>query len=119
MDASARPLTSRHLGLDLGGTNIKWVVVEHDGAALADARPRPGRDPVGGWPGRRRRTPRRRSAPRPSRAARASSTVGIGVPGLYDPAAGTTRFLVNIPGDWAGRPVAEPVATALGPARRA
>ena len=22
---------SRHLGLDLGGTNIKWVVVERDG----------------------------------------------------------------------------------------
>jgi len=36
------------------------------------------------------------------------------VPGLYDPAAGTTRFLVNIPGDWAGRPVAGPVGSALG-----
>ena len=33
----------------------------------------------------------------------AISSVGVGVPGLYDPAAGTTRFLVNMPGDWAGR----------------
>jgi glucokinase len=41
-------------------------------------------------------------------------TVGIGIPGLYDPAAGTTRFLVNIPGVWAGRPVAGPVGAALG-----
>ena len=41
-------------------------------------------------------------------------TVGIGIPGLYDPAAGTTRFLVNIPGAWAGRPVAGPVGAALG-----
>jgi len=24
---------SRHLGLDLGGTNVKWAVVEHDGDA--------------------------------------------------------------------------------------
>jgi len=24
---------SRHLGLDLGGTNIKWVVLERDGEA--------------------------------------------------------------------------------------
>ena len=36
------------------------------------------------------------------------ASVGIGIPGLYDPAAGTTRFLVNFPGDWAGRPVAGP-----------
>ncbi len=42
------------------------------------------------------------------------STVGIGVPGLYDPATGATRFLVNLPGDWAGRPVAGPVGERLG-----
>jgi len=40
-------------------------------------------------------------------------SVGIGIPGLYDPAAGTTRFLVNIPGAWADRPVAGPVGAAL------
>ena len=42
------------------------------------------------------------------------ASLGIGVPGLYDPVAGATRFLVNMPGDWAGRPVAAPVAAALG-----
>jgi glucokinase len=41
-------------------------------------------------------------------------SVGIGVPGLYDPVGGTTRFLVNIPGPWAGQPVARPVAEATG-----
>ena len=40
--------------------------------------------------------------------------MGIGIPGLYDPVAGTTRFLVNIPGAWAGKPVAGPVGAALG-----
>ncbi|MEA2606793.1 MAG: hypothetical protein QOI00_1550, partial [Chloroflexota bacterium] len=28
---SEDPPATRHLGLDLGGTNIKWVVIEHDG----------------------------------------------------------------------------------------
>lgn len=41
-------------------------------------------------------------------------TVGIGIPGLYDPATGRTRFLVNVPGDWKDRPVGEPVGEALG-----
>ncbi len=41
------------------------------------------------------------------------TTVGIGVPGLYDPATGCARFLVNLPGDWAGRPVAAEVAAAV------
>ena len=45
---------------------------------------------------------------------RTSSSVGVGVPGLYDPAAGTTRFLVNLPGDWDGLPVAAPMSAALG-----
>lgn len=113
MDGSDRRPGSRHLGLDLGGTNIKWVVVERDGdewrsldrdqvttptadgpdavvARLATV----GAEAIGRWPG--------------------VSSVGIGVPGLYDPAAGTTRFLVNFPGGWPGVPVAGPVGAALG-----
>ncbi len=73
-----------------------------------------------------RSRPRRRMAPRASSHASSTlgaeaiarcpgvSSVGIGIPGLYDPAAGTTRFLVNIPGAWLGRPVAAPVSAALG-----
>lgn len=104
---------ARHLGLDLGGTNVKWIVVERAGgewralgrgqqptaaaggpdavvAQLGDL----GRSAMEAWPG--------------------VTSAGIGVPGLYDPATGTTRFLVNLPGTWAGRPVAAPVATRLG-----
>jgi glucokinase len=108
-----RPSTSRHLGLDLGGTNIKWVVVEHEAGAWRSV----DRDQV--------TTP---TADGPdavvSRLATVGvealgrcpgvSSVGIGIPGLYDPTAGTTRFLVNIPGAWAGKPVAGPVGAALG-----
>ncbi len=104
---------SRHLGLDLGATNTKWVVAELGADAWttldrghvrtpADAGPDAvvqalvdaARSAVAGWPG--------------------IGSIGIGVPGLYDPAAGTTRFLVNVPGDWDGRPVAGPVSAALG-----
>jgi len=109
--------TTRHLGLDLGATNLKWAVVEHaDGAWATIARdqvrthipPDPAAVPasvvgqlaevavsaVATWPG--------------------VASTGIGVPGLYDPATGATRFLVNVPGPCAWHPVAAPVAAALG-----
>ena len=103
-----------HLGLDLGGTNLKWATVEHgdgDGWRSVDRGQGPteaheGPDAVVG---------------RMAGVARAAierwpgiASVGIGVPGLYDPAVGSTRFLVNIPGAWAGRPVATPIEDALG-----
>jgi glucokinase len=108
-----RPSTSRHLGLDLGGTNIKWVVVERQ---------------AGDWRSIDRDQVTTPAADGPdavvSRLAAVGveaqgrcpgvSSVGIGIPGLYDPDAGTTRFLVNIPGAWAGKPVAGPVGQALG-----
>lgn len=107
-----RPAASRHLGLDLGGTNIKWAVVEHDGGAWQTldrdqiATPSPGAPDVV--------VPRLASV-----GAEAMErwpgvvSVGIGVPGLYDAAQGTTRFLVNLPGPWAGWPVTGPVGDAL------
>jgi glucokinase len=42
------------------------------------------------------------------------ASIGIGVPGLYDPATGCTRFIVNVPGPWAGFPVAGPVGERAG-----
>ena len=104
---------SRHLGLDLGGTNIKWAVVEHDGdawtcldreqvatpirdgeAAVIDRLFAVGRDVVSRYPD--------------------VASVGIGVPGLYDPVSGVARFFVNFPTRWDGTPVAEPVSLGLG-----
>ncbi len=113
MTPDGTPGATHHVGLDLGGTNLKWTVVEHlgDDWQTVDRGHVPtlaaeGPDAVIGrladtaaaacarWPG--------------------VTTVGIGVPGLYDPARGTTRFLVNVPGAWADRPVADPVSAALG-----
>lgn len=110
-DGSA-PAT-RHLGLDLGGTNLKWTVVEHDGDTWRVLDQGQVRTKVAGGPdaivaqlGDTGRTARDRWP--------GIISVGVGVPGLYNPAAGATRFLVNIPGDWMERPVAGPVAAAVG-----
>jgi glucokinase len=109
---------TRHLGLDLGGTNLKWTVVEHDAddwrvldrghvptrsggpEAIVPQLAEVGRAAIERWPA--------------ADGAPEISTAGIGVPGLYDPRTGATRFLVNIPGPWDGYPVAGPVATELG-----
>ena len=56
----------------------------------------------------------RRWAPMRSVGGQGVSSVGIGVPGLYYPATGATKFLVNLPGAWDGQPVATRVGGALG-----
>jgi glucokinase len=104
---------SRHLGIDLGGTNIKWAVVEHvegswrslvqDQVATPTAT---GPDAVVG----RLATVALEALERCSRV----TSIGIGIPGLYDATTGSTRFLPNFPGPWAGHPVAAPVAEAAG-----
>ena len=108
-----RPPTSRHLGLDLGGTNIKWVVAAQDGAEWRALDRGQVATPAADGPDA---VVARLAAVGAEALERFPDirTVGIGIPGLYDPAAGTTRFLVNIPGAWAGRPVAGPVGAALG-----
>jgi glucokinase len=108
---------TRHLGLDLGATNLKWAMLSHDGGtwttiACDQVRTRIGADPDA--------VPAAVVEQLAAVAIEANAawgpaaTVGIGVPGLYDPATGTTRFLVNLPGPWAGQPVAGPVGAALG-----
>ena len=111
------PGATRHLGLDLGATNLKWAVVERSGDAWSLV----ARDQV---PTRvvaeADRIPATVTA-QLGEVARVAvdawgplGSVGIGVPGLYDPATGATRFLVNLAGPWAGHPVAGPVGEAVG-----
>jgi glucokinase len=113
MAGTDRRSASRHLGLDLGGTNIKVVVMEHDddGWRVLDRDQVP--TPAAEGPDRVVARLAEVGAEAISRSPGVSS-VGIGIPGLYDPAAGTTRFLVNIPGAWDGKAVAGPVGDALG-----
>ena len=110
---TARPSPQRQLGLDLGATNLKWAIVEHAGGDWRDVE----HDQVA-----------TRSADGPAGVvdqlaglaqelvlrSPGIASIGVGVPGLYDPATGTTHFLVNLPGDWEGLPVAAPIASVTG-----
>ncbi|HEY7522173.1 MAG TPA: ROK family protein [Candidatus Limnocylindrales bacterium] len=107
---------TRHLGLDLGGTNIKLVVVERSGdpdgsprvvatdlvSTHADAGP----DAV---------------TMRIIEAARAGAgthgpvaSVGVGVPGLFDSRTGVIELFPNLPGPWPGYPLRDRLADGIG-----
>jgi glucokinase len=100
----------RQLGLDLGGTNVKWAILE-DGVELIGS----GTKQTLGERGPEEVVRRLGEIARQAIAETGPvDAVGIGVPGLYDRAGGTARFMTNLPGDWAGVPVAGPVAEELG-----
>src|SRR6266550_885889 len=103
-------MTSFQLGLDLGGTNIKWVVLENGGSQLRAK----GQVPTDTSRGERGVVGQLVGIARScARDLGRIDSVGVGVPGLYHPAAGTTRFMPNIPGSWEGVPVAAEVGEAV------
>jgi len=107
------PAATHHLGIDLGVTNLKWATLERRGDAWStldrDQVPTLAAEGPDAVIGRAIDIGREALARRPSIVS-----VGIGVPGLYDPVGGSTRFLVNMPGHWVGQPVRAPIETALG-----
>jgi glucokinase len=104
----------RYLGLDLGGTNIKGVVVEvgADGSAVALTQQIV---PTGGIDG-------------PDAVAKrivdlghqlvascgAVDGAGLCVPGLFDPFTGVVQFFTNLPGPWPGFPLRQRLGEGLG-----
>ena len=106
---------TRHLGIDLGGTNIKTIVIEHrclnepaevihssQTATLAEAGP----DSVA------------EALITAGLEARESiegiSSVGLGVPGLFNAANGQIVLFPNLPGPWKHYPLRDTVANGLG-----
>lgn len=105
-------MTTRHLGLDLGGTNLKWAVVERSGGevrtlATGAVSTRTDR----GSPGVVQQLAEVGTAA--IRQVGGVVSAGVGVPGMIDPANGVTHLIPNIPGDWAGVAVARPVGQAI------
>jgi glucokinase len=99
-----------HLGLDLGGTNIKWVVLDAGERPVAD-----GSIPTEREGGPQHVLERLALAGHAAIAAAGPvATAGVGVPGIYDARHGTIRFFTNLPGPWAGHPFAAPLSEALG-----
>ncbi len=101
---------SLHLGLDLGGTNLKWAVVERGPEArlvktgsvhtdVRDGEQSVLRQMVG-------------VAARVTGEINGIASVGVGMPGVLEPAAGVTRMIPNIPGRWDGLQVIQPISSA-------
>jgi len=110
---SGAPALTRHLGIDLGATNLKWSVLEHDGAGWRSLDR--GQEPTLAAEGPDAVVGRLTAIAGRARDAWPDlASIAIGVPGLYDPEHGATRFLVNVPGAWADRPVGPPIEAATG-----
>ena len=109
MSATTSPA---HLGIDVGGTNLKWVVLQRDQSAphVLDM----GQVRTDTTRGERSVVEQLISVARgSSQKWTAIESVGVGMPGLYDPVLGTTRFIPNVPGNWAGVPIAAEVSATM------
>ncbi len=104
----------RYLGLDLGGTNIKGVVIDvaGDGPPVALARamaPTHGEELPPGVTARILALGRELAE-----GCGGVAGVGLGVPGLFDRTTGDVEFFTNLPGDWPGFPLRGRLAEGLG-----
>ncbi len=102
-------MAGRWLGLDLGGTNIKSVVLDDDRVVGCDQRAADAE-----------RGPTTVIANLAAAGIEAIERWGpvdgaaVGVPGLFDDRTGTIEFLPNLPGSWKGEPMTAPLEVALG-----
>jgi glucokinase len=94
----------RQLGLDLGGTNIKRVVVDDGSIVERSSRPTRSEEGVAAVLDRLADL---------ARGAGHVDSVGVALPGLFD-RDGRGLLLPNLHGDWEGQPIAEPLREALG-----
>lgn len=112
-------MAARLLGLDLGGTNIKWVVLELPGVGKA-ADPADavvagrGSVPTDAPAGPDAVAERMISAGRAAIATHGPiEAAGVGVPGTFYRETGRTRLFPNLPGPWDGFPLRDRLAAAL------
>ncbi|MGD8485170.1 MAG: ROK family protein [Chloroflexota bacterium] len=109
-------VATRYIGLDLGGTNTKWAVVERSGPDGWHTLDR-GQVPTDTSRGEASVVPQLASLAAEIRDRVTDGpvlTCGVAVPGLYIPETGLVVFLTNVPGDWSATPTGEPIAEATG-----
>ena len=103
---------SRHLGLDLGGTNIKVAVIEdNDGEFRVTST-----DSVDTGAGSGPETVTANLVEVALAAVRASTpaTLGLGIPGHFDDATGQVLLFPNLPGEWRGFPLRDRLEKTVG-----
>lgn len=104
-------MSTHHLGLDLGGTNIKVAIVAHDGddfdlvtTESVDTEAAEGPDGV---------TRNLLDVGRKAMGQHDVETLGLGVPGHFDRETGQVLLFPNLPGDWRGFPLRSRIEEAL------
>lgn len=104
---------TRHLGLDLGATNVKWAVLERAGDDWSVLER--GQFPTSAADGADAVIERMAGQAEHARDTWPDlATVGVGIPGLFDAVEGIATFTPNLPPDWERRPVAGPIRARLG-----
>lgn len=102
-----------NLGIDLGGSNVKFALIDDAGAVVANDRiPTDGEDGHDAVIARMAEGARRLIARTPEGGTVAS--IGVAVPGVIDMEEGTSIFLPNLPGDWPDVPVTPVIREATG-----
>lgn len=94
----------RRLGVDVGGTNIKRVVLDDDRIVERSSEPTRSEEGVTAVLDR---------VAGLARKAGPVDSVGVALPGLFD-REGRGVLLPNLHGEWVGRPIAGPLRQALG-----
>jgi glucokinase len=97
-------MTVRSLGLDLGATDVKLVVLDGDEVIATDTAPTRSEEGPAAVLGRLVDL---------GLAAGPADAVGVAVPGQVD-SDGSALFLPNLHGDWTGAPIVEPLADGFG-----
>ncbi len=100
-----------YLGIDMGGTTIKFALVDEEGEIVANSRiPTDGEEGHDDVIRRMIESARELLVERPGLHVEA---IGVAVPGVIDMVDGISIFLPNLPGDWPNVPVTEPISDAL------
>jgi len=104
---------AHYLGIDLGGTTIKFALIDAAGKIVSNERaPTDGDEGHDAVIERMIAGAKRLTAEAPKEAT--IEAVGVAVPGVIDMVNGISIFLPNLPGDWLNVPVTAPIQEALG-----
>lgn len=105
-------MSKKYLGLDLGGTNIKFVVIEEDhGSWKVLLKDQIATEAANGP---EHVTNRLAELAKKHQNEYQISGVGLAVPGIFDGKAGTISLFPNLPGNWRGYQILKPIADASG-----
>lgn len=97
------------LGIDLGATNTKLVILsDDDEVEVLDSFPTGGEDGAGAV------LDRLIATVKPMLEERNIGAAGVGTPGLFDPSTGVVTIFTNLPGQWVGVPLLDRLRTGFG-----